>query len=193
MHMTEAEFLGLVSFPVRVETEELREAGLLFLDRIVAASSYEASPLLRFAVHRFKYKRQTSYARELGTILAEASLMILPSDDLTLCPVPLHWSREYTRGFNQSALLADTVGAERGWPVMHLLKRIHATGHQARRAHAERHAAMMNAFAITTNNLPLHAILIDDIATTGSTLDACAQVLKMAGVEYVEALVLAKG
>jgi ComF family protein len=193
MLMTEQEFLSLVSFPVRVEEAALRADGLQFLDRIVAASSYEASPLLRSAVHRFKYGRQQSYARELGTILAEASTMIVPSYDLTLCPVPLHWSRAFSRGFNQSDLLADAVSEERGWPVVSLLKRRRATGHQAHRSHADRRDALHEAFVLRRETLPLHVVLIDDIATTGSTLDACAEVLKMAGVEYVEALVIAKG
>jgi predicted amidophosphoribosyltransferase len=53
--------------------------------------------------------------------------------------------------------------------------------------------ALHEAFVLRRETLPLHVVLIDDIATTGSTLDACAEVLKMAGVEYVEALVIAKG
>lgn len=191
--MTEAEFETLLSFPVRVEAAELRAAGMLFLDRIVAASSYEASPLLRFAVQRFKYKKQQSYGKELGALLLEASEMILPSDDLVLCPVPLHWFRAFARGFNQSEVLARTVAEERGWTYASLLKRTRSTGHQAHRAHAERQAAVADAFSLTTDQLPLHVVLVDDIATTGSTLNACARVLKMAGVEYVEALVLAKG
>lgn len=191
--MTEEEFCTLVSFPVRTETEELRAAGLRFLDRIVAASSYEASPLLKAAVRRFKYGRQRSYERELGVILAEASEMIIPTDDITLCPVPLHWMRAFSRGFNQSVLLAQAVGDERGWEVRSLLRRRRATGHQAHRSHEARHAAVSGAFILHAKILPLHVVLVDDIATTGSTLDACAEVLKMAGVEYVEALVIAKG
>ncbi len=193
MHMTEEEFGALVAFPVRTGTEELRAAGLRFLDGIVAASSYEASPLLRAAVHRLKYGRQRSYARELGAILLEASDRIVMTGEMVLCPVPLHWTRTFERGFNQSALLAEIISEERHWPVAHLLRRTRSTGHQAHRSHEERHSAMRDAFAITTLSVPEHVVLIDDIATTGSTLDACAEVLKMAGVEYVEALVIAKG
>lgn len=191
--MTEAEFETLVSFPVRTEAEELRASGLRFLDRIVAASSYEASPLLRSAVHRFKYGRQRSYAQELGAILLEASEMMDVTGETVLCPVPLHWTRTFERGFNQSELLADILSAERHWPLLKLLRRRRATGHQAHRSHEERHEAMRHAFVMTTAVAPEHVILIDDIATTGSTLDACAEVLKMAGVECVEALVIAKG
>jgi len=193
MHMTEKEFEALVSFPVRVEAEELRASGLLFLDRIVAAGSYEASPLLRSAVHRFKYDRQKSYAQELGAILLEASEMMEMTGETVLCPVPLHWTRTFERGFNQSDVLAQILGEERHCKVSPLLKRRRATGHQAHRSHEERHEAMRNAFAVTTSHLPERVILIDDVATTGSTLDACAEVLKMAGVDCVEALVMAKG
>lgn len=193
MRVTEEEFSLLISFPVRTEAPELRAAGLLFLDRIVAASPYGASPLLQVAVRRFKYGRQRSYARELGAVLAEASEMIIPSDDLALCPVPLHWSRRFSRGFNQSELLARAVSEERGWPLASLLGRIRPTGHQAHRSHDARREALRGAFTLTQIKIPLHVVLVDDIATTGSTLDACAEVLKMAGVEYVEALVIAKG
>ncbi len=193
MHMTEEEFGALITFPVRIETAELRAAGILYLDRIVAASSYESSPLLRFAVHRLKYGRQRSYAKELGTVIVEASEILSFSEDSVLCPVPLHWMRQCARGFNQSALLAEMVAEERGWPCVSLLKRVRATGHQAHRSHAERHRALSNAFHLKELFAPPHVVLIDDVATTGSTLDACAQVLKEAGVERVEALVIAKG
>lgn len=193
MHMTEEEFASLLTFPVRMETGELRASGIEYLDRLVAASSYESSPLLRFAVHRFKYGRQRSYERELGAILGEASEMIVASDDMVLCPVPLHWSRLCERGFNQSECLAKIVAEERGWPLTFLLRRTRATGHQAHRSHEDRHHALLDAFAVTESSLPPRVILIDDIATTGSTLDMCARTLKEAGVGCVEALVIAKG
>lgn len=193
MHVTETEFGALVSFPVRTGTVALRATGLRFLDRITAASSYEASPLLRTAVHRLKYGRQQAYARELGAILVEASDMLDANGEAVLCPVPLHWTRRFERGFNQSELLARIVSEERHLPLRCLLKRRRSTGHQAHRSHEERHAAMRNAFALAALTVPEHIILIDDIATTGSTLDACAEVLKKAGAERVEALVIAKG
>lgn len=193
MLMTEKEFLALTSFPVRWSTDYLRAAGLHHIDRVVAASSYEASPLLRAAVHRFKYGRMKSYGRELGMLLAEASEMISTTEETVLCPVPLHWSRLFQRGFNQSQLLAECVSDERGWTVMPLLRRVRSTGHQARRSHEERRSALVDAFRVTPSHVPSHVILIDDIATTGSTLDACAEVLKMGGAERVEALVVATG
>jgi ComF family protein len=194
MHMTEEEFGALVTFPVQMETDQLRASGVQFLDRLVAASSYESSPLLKAAMHRLKYGRQRAYERELGTILAEASLMIMPSDDMVLCPVPLHWTRERERGFNQSMCLARVIAEERQWPLALLLKRVRATGHQAHRSHSERHYALQDAFMIAEKmELPPRVILIDDVATTGSTLDICARVLKEGGVTSVEALVIAKG
>lgn len=191
--VTKRELRDMTTYPVRLNSEELRKIGVSFLDSLVAASSYESSPLLRQAVHRFKYQRVQSLSVPLAGLLASAAIYLPDDPEIVLCPVPLHWSREYVRGFNQSALLADGVAAECGWSSMCLLRRKRPTGHQAHRAHETRHAAMLATFEVTSLYLPSHVVLIDDIATTCATLDACAKELKEHGVVQVDALVLAKG
>jgi ComF family protein len=171
----------------------LGERGLQSLDRIVAASTYDASPFLRTAVQRFKYGRVPALHSALGAMLVEASKLLTEHADTVLSPVPLHWSRQFFRGFNQSQLLADVVAKARGWPIENLLMRTHATGHQAHRLREQRLTAVRHAFRMKANTSPPHVVLIDDIATTGATLDACAQVLKQNGAMHVEALVIAQG
>ena len=128
----------------------------------------------------------------LGRVLAEVSQKI-PAG--ILCPVPLHWLRKFSRGFNQSELLALEVGAARGWEVKNLLKRTRWTGSQVGRRRRERLVGVKDAFVLGdgVEAIPHRVILVDDLSTTGATLEECAKALKRAGVERVEGLVIALG
>lgn len=172
----------------------LQQRGVLNLDRLVTYGSYDAMPTLQNAVQTFKYKRVSSLGTFLGQLMVRATPLLHQERVPVLCPVPLHWSRHFARGFNQSTLLAETIAGVRGWNMRHLLVRSRPTGHQAWRTRAQRKVSVKDAFAVRGKlSLPYYVVLVDDIATTGSTLDACARVLKEAGVVRVEALVLAQG
>lgn len=182
------------SHPTYEDRLALQQRGILNLDRLVAYGSYDAMPLLQDAVQTFKYKRVSSLGTFLGELMVRATPFLHQERVPVLCPVPLHWSRHFARGFNQSTLLAEAVAGVRGWNVRHLLYRSRPTGHQAWRTRAQRRVSVKDAFAVRGKRaLPYYVVLVDDIATTGSTLDACARVLKEAGVARVEALVLAQG
>ncbi|OIO54139.1 hypothetical protein AUJ46_03915 [Candidatus Peregrinibacteria bacterium CG1_02_54_53] len=187
--ITEDEQSKLVAHPVIEETADLRRRGIYSLDRLVAASTYANAPLLKKAIHTFKYVRIPSLDRELGNLLVRA----IPTTEKTvvLCPVPLHWVRRFQRGFNQSDRLARSIALERGLPVLPLLKRFRWTGSQMKRTRTERLTGVANAFRCTTNCPLPHVVLIDDLSTTGATLDACARALKLAGVQRVEGWVIA--
>lgn len=191
--ITEEERQHLTSYPVILEEPVLRRQGLRYIDRIVAASSYRDCPLLKKAIHTFKYGRVRGLDEELGTLLVTMSGMFSVGR-ITLCPVPLHWTRHFSRGFNQSMLLANILKGKNGWSVQELLVRTRPTGHQTRRNREERFRAVNNAFAVRKGSeLPSCVVLIDDLATTGATLENCAKALKNEGVVRVEALVLAHG
>ena len=87
------------------------------------------------------------------------------------------------------------VARARGWEVSELLRRVRPTGHQARRTRAERFVGVRDAFAVRGRSatLPPRVILVDDLSTTGATMDMCAKTLKNSGVERVEGLVVAMG
>ncbi len=191
--VTSEEMAEIRSYPIRIEQNVLRERRLRSLDRIVAASTYDASPMLRTAVQRFKYGKVSALQNPLGLLLVEASKLLTEYTDTVLCPVPLHWTRRFSRGFNQSQLLAMVVSTARGWPMQNFLVRTRPTGHQAHRPRKERLTAMHGMFRVTASPVPAHIVLVDDIATTGATLDACAKALKDAGAQHVEALVIAQG
>jgi ComF family protein len=180
--------------PSVIGKEELQKRGLTALDSLYAAHRYDASPELQKAIWRFKYGR----SQKLSTILGNLLIGALPSRHFSpppvLCPVPLHWSRRFDRGFNQSLLLANVVADSKQWEVRELVKRARPTGHQAHRKRSERLSALSGAFGLaSTEPLPRSVFLIDDLATTGATLEECARVLKAHGVEFVAGLVIALG
>ena len=106
-------------------------------------------------------------------------------------PVPLHPSRRRHRGFNQAADLARQLGI----PMVAALRRIRPTPTQTGLPAARRHRNMRHAFAVTRAARALPdaiVVLVDDVSTTGATLEACARVLKEAGVKEVRALTAAR-
>ncbi len=190
--ITESEIQKIHFAPFAEGTESLRARGVHYLDGIWSAGDYEKNPLLQRAIHTCKYKRISSLGIQLGNRISS----LLPKEeahDVTLCPVPLHWTRRFQRGFNQAALLSETFSHSTQIPVQHLLRRVRPTGHQAHRNRDERMIAVIDAFACTQMKIPSHVILVDDLATTGATLDACAHALKNSGARTVEAWVIARG
>lgn len=177
--------------PLRFEGHLLPRRGLPSIDVLVCGGSYASSPELREAIRRFKYRRIESYGVELGRMLAETSAFLRDRPSPVLCPVPLHWTRRFFRGFNQAEALARSVADARGWPVAELLRRVRPTGSQAKRSHAERRTALRDAFAWNGDGVPARVVLVDDVVTSGATLEACAAALRGAGVAHVDAITLA--
>lgn len=151
----------------------------------------------RTVAHRLKYGRRLSLAR----VMAEHMARLLPSDrgdrPPLLVPVPLHRWRIWSRGFNQSALIARHLSARSGLPVeLDLLRRIKATPplHTLRRG--QRRDAIQGAFALSpgarTHLAGRTVILIDDIWTTGGTASACARLLRQGGAERIDVLCWAR-
>jgi len=210
--ITPAEFSQLVSHPRLFEAQELKVMGMPSLDRVLAVSTYGGAPLLRKAIHTFKYRRLPGIGEALERLLTESfhKHMTL-RNDACITPVPLHFSRQFWRGFNQAEFLARSLAESTGLPLLHLLRRIRPTGHQARRTREERLSAMKGAFRVRAREragagtseiprpfpcpspFPFCVYLIDDLFTSGATMEECARVLKEAGVKRVEGVVLAHG
>jgi ComF family protein len=152
-----------------------------------AIGPYEGS--LRAIIHAFKYDPRPSLARPLGERMRAAADGVLTSA-AALVPVPLHPARERTRGFNQARELACALDL----PVLDALRRIRRTPSQADLPAARRHANVKGAFALTPRCRVggLTLVLVDDVSTTGATLNACASVLLAAGAREVRALTAAR-
>ncbi len=178
--------------PLHVRQEELRHQGTMFLDALTACSAYAASKDLQQGIRQFKYEGKRSMVTSFSPLFSATVNLYPLHEGAVLCPVPLHWMRYCSRGFNQAALLAEELSSIVRHPVVQYLRRHRSTGHQAWRSHDERRLAIHDAFSIVRHP-PHHVTLVDDVATTLSTLDACAEVLKNAGVKHVDAIVVALG
>lgn len=161
------------------------------LSGLLAAHSFEGP--LRAAIHALKYRR----ARHLAEPLAALFLpLALPPADL-LVPVPLHASRLAERGYNQSALLAAEVARATGIEVDDgVICRTRPTPPQTGLSAGERRTNVAGAFAVAPGGGPRvvgrRILLLDDVCTTGSTLEAAAECLVAAGAAQVNGLVLAR-
>jgi ComF family protein len=142
-------------------------------------------------IHALKYERRRSIAPPLGELMRMTGARLLKDADLVV-PVPLHPRREYQRGFNQ----ADDLARHLGLPVVPLLKRVVYTQSQIDLPREKRRANVKDVFGLSVpgSRLPVPGVivLVDDVSTTGSTLDACARVLKDAGVKEVRAITAAR-
>jgi ComF family protein len=140
----------------------------------------------------FKYDKIYSLARPLAGFLAR----VLPREERfdVIVPMPLHWRRQWERGFNQSELLAGVIAKKWGVPMQRAVRRVKSTAPQAGLTNAKRRANVGGAFAVKRNVRLSDArvLLVDDVLTTGATAAACARVLKRAGAAHVALLALAR-
>lgn len=172
--------------------DSLQKRGITSLDGLLSAVRYNDSKLIQLAIGTFKYKRIPGLAVRLSQYIIKASLPHVHYDH-TLVPIPLHWKRKMERGFNQSEFLTRYIADVTDMPYANLLRRTKDTGHQAWRSKYERMQSMTGAFVVRCHMaIPENIILIDDIATTGATLDACAEILKRSGAKRVNAWVIAR-
>ncbi len=147
----------------------------------------------RRLVHELKYEGMTSLAGVMAALLMER-LDPLPAADVVV-PVPLHRSRERARGYNQAAELARHVAAALGAPHdTRAVRRIRNTAPLTKTMHrADRLAIMGGAFAAKAARVEgRRVLLLDDVATTGATLDACARALVEAGAARVDCVTWAR-
>jgi ComF family protein len=155
---------------------------------MIAVDAYEGR--MKDIVHALKYDRRRSISPRLGALMRGRGEGLLGDADCVV-PVPLHPRREYSRGFNQAHDLAIHLGP----PVVPLLKRVVFTQSQIDLPRDQRLANVRNAFVTDPGSgipVPDIVVLIDDVATTGATLETCAQVLKRSGVQEVRALTAAR-
>ena len=144
---------------------------------------------LKDVIHALKYDPRPTVARHLASRMRDAGSLVLAGADAVV-PVPLHRARQRTRGFNQARALA----AHLGLPLLDALMRTRRTTAQADLPATKRHANVDGAFALAVPAEAVHdlvIVLVDDVSTTGATLNACAVPLLAAGAREVRALTAA--
>ena len=151
---------------------------------------YYAPPISRL-IRAFKYESVYRCADYLVELMEPVLQAIRPGDYDCLVPVPLHYDREWTRGFNQAKVLARLIGKRLNIPVNTELKRSVNTRKQAKLRVSQRRKNVENAFYTKSSYEGLRVLIVDDVLTTGSTACACAKVLRKAGATDVAALTVA--
>jgi ComF family protein len=161
-------------------------------DRARAVMRYDKNS--RRLVLLLKHGDQTHLAAAFGKWMLRAGSDVLAGADLVV-PVPLHWSRLFTRRYNQAALLAQAMRNGGGPPVAaDWLVRRRRTPSQARLGPAARARNVRGAFALRRGRdlKGKRVVLVDDVLTTGATAEECARVLRRAGASFVGVLTLAR-
>ncbi len=167
---------------------------LPLISTVRAVGPYEGA--LRDIIHALKYDGRRTIAPRLSRLMADHADEVLAGADLVI-PVPLHRRRHRERGFNQAADLARGLGL----PVVRALRRTRSTRPQVDLPAFDRHRNVRDAFEVTCRSRPGSwasqlenrvVVLVDDVTTTGATLEACARVVKRAGAREVRALTAAR-
>ena len=178
-------------------------AGLLSMEAIANPPAYDRAraavrydDVARTLVQAFKYSDRLDLAPMMGRWMARAGRDLLVNAD-ALKPVPLHWRRRWARRFNQSAELAGAISALSGVPVSpNGLKRARATPQQVGRSKTERAENVQGAFVVPPEYRTAIAgrrlVLVDDVLTSGATVDVCTRALLRAGASHVDVLVFAR-
>lgn len=162
--------------------------------RVFALGIYRG--LLLNLIVRMKYHHEETIAWRLGRVLGQTALAGQVRDkayDLVV-PVPLHVTRLRKRGYNQSAWLAKSLAKQGGlaWNPF-VLRKVSLTPVQTGLPRGERLKNVRNSFAVDSDQVAgKRILLVDDVYTTGATLEACARVLKKAGAKEVDTSVIAR-
>ena len=177
--------------------------GILSMEAIADPPAYHrARAAVRFdeisraLVHALKYGDRLELAPMMGRWISHAGRELLAEAD-ALVPVPLHWRRLWARRFNQSAMLAAAISAESGVPIAAAaLKRVKPTAQQVGLSRSERAPMSKARSACRPEGKPAVAgrrlVLVDDVLTSGATVDGCARALLRAGAANVDVLIFAR-
>lgn len=161
-------------------------------DRACSVMVYDDAS--RRMITSFKYSDRTHLSIVLSQLMSARGHELLSACDV-IAPVPLHWRRHLMRRYNQSYLLARQLAQKTGKPVMkRLVRRVRYTSQQTGLSRTEREKNVRGAFKVSAraNVKDKAVLLIDDVLTTGATIESCARALKKAGAGKVFVLTAAR-
>jgi ComF family protein len=162
--------------------------------RARAAVRYD--DVARTLVHALKYQDRTDLAPAMGRWMARAGRELIEQSD-ALIPVPLHWRRGWSRRFNQSGALARVIERQTGVKLLsEVLRRVRPTLQQIGLSRPQRASNVQGAFKVAAERQSeiqgRRVVLVDDVLTSGATVDACARALLRAKAASVDVLVFAR-
>jgi len=145
---------------------------------------------LDMAIKALKFRRRLYYGPALAQLLCHASGS-LPDDIDAVLPVPLHWRRKWWRGFNQALEIAKPLARHLGVPIIHDIRRRRATPPQSGLSAAQRARNLRSAFTAGRRLHHRHVLIVDDVITTGATIEQVARTLRRGGADAVSAIAVA--
>lgn len=156
------------------------------LEHVYVATHYDE--LAKKVLSRAKYGRARAGLQQLAVRMAQT----LPSfaGEIVIVPVPTATRRVRLRGYDQAVVLAKSIAHQQGARVVRLLARL-GQAHQVGATRKERLQHLEGAFRVRGSVSDAHVVLVDDVLTTGATLETAARVLKKAGVKHIDAMVFA--
>jgi ComF family protein len=170
-----------------------RGKGAPNFERVVRLTSYHDP--VRVMIRNLKYHRGWGLGEELAArLLARESVKALLQETQVLVAVPLHWRRRFLRGYNQAEIVAGWLGKRCGIPVVRPVRRVRNTETQTHlHSHAKREKNLKDAFTLVDGRALAgrHVTVVDDVWTTGATMQAVARVLKGARPASLSAIVVA--
>ena len=152
------------------------------LDGVLCLGPYGGR--LAETVKELKFRGRRAFGRPLGVALAGGMRRLNWTADV-IVPVPLHWTRRLSRGFNQSLLIAEGIGNGAQIPVKPWLIRVRRTAHQVKLGREQRLANLKGAFRGLPDVAGLQVLLVDDVVTTSATVKECSLALLAAGAKRV--------
>lgn len=175
----------------------LSEATSIFpsgnLREVISIWEYEG--LIKKIIHKIKYDGFFDVINELVAKAFERREPYIP-EDMIITFVPMFRKKERQRGFNQAELIAKEVGKTTGREVISLLEKIKDTPSQTELNKEERAANVKDSFSllmtVINGKLPENVLLVDDVWTSGATMEECTRILKRAGVKNIQGFTLAR-
>lgn len=185
-------YCGKISKSAAVCVNCKKSKNIYFSSALIAAN-YNSKPVKEI-IHNLKYCGLTDLANMCGELVKDSLSRIEIYGDYLITYVPLHWKKERKRGYNQSKLIAQYVAKELNIPFCDLLEKTVDTKNQVGLKKVDRLTNIVGAFKILNKNLVngKKVIIIDDVITTGSTLNECAKILKENGAKKIIVAVVAK-
>lgn len=161
-----------------------------YFDELISLANYQMP--IDYLITQFKFQRKLAFGHTLGQLLIK-KISLLQHKPESIIPIPLHPKRLRQRGYNQAAILAHTISKRLNLPInLNNVRRIIDTKPQADLLAKDRKRNVKHAFQITNPIQHKHIALVDDIVTTGNTINELSRVFKKAGVKRITVWCLAR-